>query len=491
MRSPGQPIWNKPRYRDFTGGENLQILPESIAPNEVQKAFNCVITPEGLLQTRYGKTKVNTTSLGTGPIISAHRYSKENGTRYLVVQHGTSLYAQTWDGSTPFAAFPAAVKTGLTAGKKLRSLTWKDKLILTNGVDQAFTFDGTVCTDVAAIPKTKILVLYAGRLWAADEVTGLLENSNLEDFTIWTQTGSYKVRDGDGDKITALAPLPGGMVIMKKNSLQTLYGTNPGGTGNISIDEPFSKHIGVAGPDAVLLEGGFMGRDNLYGFGLNSLNPVKPTHIPLISSLTPAERSSIFAIPHPANRRALFQLPTPDKRCLCVDELHSGAITSWYDLNASCFAVCDDADDSGKLLIGDAADGFIFMYGGNLDNGEAIVSRIKSAYLDHNEASQKEWNSYIPEMEVLDSASTYRFYHSYDVDYQTYGGMLTNSFKQNLLHWGIDEWGTAQWGSGSRFNDPLFLHDARGNRISFETICYNRVGFNGFTTKFRTVGAQI
>lgn len=491
MRAPNEPIWNKPRYRDFTGGENLQVLPEAIAPNEVQKAFNCVITAEGLLQTRLGRTKVNTTSLGVGPIISAHRYSKENGTRYLVVQHGTSLYAVSWDGSTPFAAFPAAVKTGLTAGKKLRSITWKDKLILTNGTDQAFTFDGAVCADVSAVPLCLALYLYAGRLWAVDEATGFLENSNLEDYTDWTESGSYKVRDGDGDKITALCPLPGGMIIAKKNSLQTLYGTNPSGTGNISIDEPFAMHTGVANPDAMLSEGVFLGRDNLYSFGLNSLDAVKPTHIPLLSSLTAAQRASVFAIPHPTGRRALFQLPTSDKRCLCVDELHGGAVTSWYDLNAACFAVCDDADDSGALLIGDATNGIVYSYAGDTDDGSAIVSRIKTAYIDHDRTSKKEWSSYIPEMELLDSAATYRFYHGYDVDYQTYGGMLTNSFKQNLLTWGVDEWGTATWGNGSRFNDPLFMHDARGNRISFETVCYNRIGFNGFTTKFRSVGADI
>lgn len=491
MRAPGTPIWNKPRYRDFTGGENLQILPEFIATNEVQKAFNCVITPEGLLETRLGRTKVNTTSLGAGPIISAHRYSKENGTRYLVVQHGTALYAKSWDGSTPFAAFTAAVKTGLTAGKKLRSLVWKDKLILTNGTDQAFTFDGANCVDVAAIPKCKALYLYAGRLWCIDEATGFLENSNLEDYTDWTETGSYKIRDGEGDRVVALCPLPGGMVIAKKNSLQTLYGTNPGATGNISIDEPFSKHIGVISVDAMLEEGVFMGRDNLFGFGLNSINPLKPTHTPLITSLTVAERAAVFCVPHPADRRALFQLPTADKRCLCVDERHDGAITSWYDLNAACFAVCDDSDDSGALLIGDATNGVVYSYSGSTDDGTAITTRIKTAYVDHDSASKKEWSSYIPEVELLDSASTYRFYHGYDVDYQTYGGMLTNSFKQNLLTWGVDEWGTATWGNGTRFNDPLFMHDARGNRISFETICYNRIGFNGFTTKYRNVGADI
>ena len=484
-RSPQEPIWRKPRSRDFTGGENLQVLPEAIASNEVLKAHNCFITNEGLLETRQGRTKVNTTSLGEGPIISAHRYSKENGTRYLVVQHGTSLYAKSWDGSTPFAAFPAAVKTGLTAATKLRSITWKDMLILTNGVDQAFTFDGTTCADVAAIPLCNALYLYASRLWCVDNATGFLENSNLEDYTNWTDSGSYKVRDGDGDRIVALSPQPGGMVLLKKNTLQTFYGTNGN---NASIGEPFSRHIGAVSTDSVLADAVFMGRDNLYSFGLNSLTPLKPTHSPLIEAMTAAQRAAVYAIPHPKDRRALFQIPSVT---LCVDGRHNGAVTSWFSLNASCFAVCDDADDSGALLIGDATNGFVYSYGGATDDGAIIQSRIKSAYMDHDLTGAKEWTSYIPELETLDDDAIYRFYHGYDVDYQTYGGMLTNSFKQPLLNWGVDEWGTANWGTVSRVNEPLFMHDARGNRVSFETVCNNRVRFNGFTTKYRTVGAQI
>jgi hypothetical protein len=483
--------WSKPRYRDFTGGENLQVLPEAIAPNEVVKAYNCFITAEGLLETRKGRVKVNTTSLGAGGIISAHRYSKENGSRYVLVQHGTSLYAKSWDGITPFSTWGTAVKTGLTAGKKLRSITWKDMLILTNGTDQAFTFNGTACADVAAIPDCKALYLYSGRLWCVDEATGFLECSNLEDYTDWTDTGSYKVRDGDGDRIVALAPLEGGMVLLKSNTVQSLYGTNPGGTGNISIGEPFTKHFGAVSVDAVLPDGVYMGRDNLYSYSLNSVTPIKPTHVPLIQSMTVAQRAGIFAIPHPDEKRALFYLPTADKRTLCVDALHGGSLTSWYDLNAACFVVCDGKDDSGRLLIGDATLGVLYMYDGVTDDGVAITSRIKTAYADHDLVGEKEWRTYIPEIETLDSTATYRFYHGYDVDYKAYGGMLTNSYKQNLLIWGVDEWGTACWGTSGRLSEPLWMHDARGHRISFETVCYNCMRYNGYTTRYRSVGAQI
>lgn len=479
--------WQKELYRDFTGGENYKILPEAMQPNQVVLAQNCIITNDGLLESREGKTKVNTTSLGTGKILSIHRYSKENGSKYLLVQHGTSLYAKSWDGSTQFDTFGTAIKTGLTASTILRSRVWKDVIIFSNGVDTAFTYDGAAVTNVAAIPKSKVLKVYAGRLWAIDETTGLLENSNLEDYTDWSESGSYKVRDGDGDRLINLSPQPGGMVLFKQNTVQPLYGTS---RFNISIGEPFSNHIGCAAIDSVLDDGLVLGKDNLYRFGLNSIEPMPQTHTPLFESLTAANKKLVFATAHPIQRRALVALSKD--QMLCIDAKWNGAITSWTGLNASCFSLADDANDPGTLLIGDATNGYVYAYGGNTDDSTTFETRIKSRYLQHNTPMLKEWSSFIPEVETLEDSATYRMYYSYDVDYLTGGGLLTGSYyNNNFADFGIDNFGETIFGSSYRINDPFFMHDARGNRISYELVCSKRIRYNGFTTKYRTVGANI
>lgn len=475
-------VWQKPLYRNFTGGESLKILPEVLLPNQVFRAQNCVINTEGLLETRLGRTKVNVTSLGAGGITSVHRYSRENGTRYLVVQHGTSLYAKTWDGSTPFNTFGAAVKTDLDPAK-LRSVVWKDKLILTNGVDQAFTFDGTVCTEVAAIPLCDALYLYAGRLWAVDKATGFLENSNLEDYTNWSESGSYKVRDGEGDSIVALSPQNGGMVIFKQNTVQALYGTNKN---NIVIKDPFSRRMGCVAIDSVLDDGLFVGKDNLYEFSLTGISPRPETHAPLFEGFTLAEKSAAFAIPHALTKRAIVSIGGFD---LCVHASWNGAITTWLGMNAGCYAAADDKDDSGALIIGDADNGYVYIQSGDTDDGAGIETRIKSVYLDHDLTGEKEWASFVPEVKSLES-TIYRMYYNYDVD-SISGGMLTNSFIQQWLRWGIDKWNTRPWGVETRMNEPFPLHDARGYKISFEIICSKRIQFHGFTTRYRPVGAMI
>lgn len=476
--------WEKRRYRDFTGGENIKVLPEAVAVNQVFRAQNCVITNEGLLETRLGKTKINTVSLGVGPVISAHRFVKEDGSKYLLAQHGTSLYVKSWDGATPFADFGSAIKTNLDPAK-LRSVVWKDVIILTNGVDQAFAYDGVVCTDVAAIPLCKALYLYAGRLWCVDETTGLVENSNLENYTDWSESGSYKVRDGEGDRVIGMSPQDGGMVLFKQTSACTLYGTNKN---NIAIKDPFSKRYGCVAIDSILDEGMVLALDNMYSFTLNSMTPFPATHTPLIKSLTLAQKQTAFAIPHPATKRALLHLPSTE---LCVHGEWNAAITSWTGLNAQCFAVADSKDDSGALVIGDATDGFLYTYEGDDDAGTNIETRIKSAYDDFESYETKEWSSYIPEVEELQSG-VFRLYYNYDIDFELSGGAFSSSHDRESMTWGVDKWNAAKWGTDSRINEPFFLHDiCRGNRISFETISLKRIRFNGYTTKYRIVGAKI
>ena len=68
-------VWQVSRFRDFTGGENRNILPEFLKANQLSLAKNCVMTGEGTLETRTGKTQVFTTSLGTNSITSVHRFA--------------------------------------------------------------------------------------------------------------------------------------------------------------------------------------------------------------------------------------------------------------------------------------------------------------------------------------------------------------------------------------------------------------------------------
>jgi len=217
--------WQYFRQRDFTGGENRLLLPESLQPNQLQLAYNCIISADGLPETRSGKSIINTTPLPTTPT-SIHRFSTEAGVTKLLVQAGTVMYVATYDGSTQIGSF-TSLATGLNAAK-FRSASWKNKLFLTNGVDNVKSYDGTTWADLGGSPpKSEVIKVYGGRMYLVDVANpNQLRFSDLENPIVWNALNLINIRSGDNDSIVGISPQSGGLVIFKNNSIWTLYGTS-------------------------------------------------------------------------------------------------------------------------------------------------------------------------------------------------------------------------------------------------------------------------
>ena len=212
--------WQMQRQNAFTGGENLKVLPGLSQPDQLIRAKNCVLNADGVVETRLGRVRVNTDTIGAGPILSLHLFATMAGVNYLIAQHGTSLYGVTWDGASTIASFGTAIKTGLTAASKLRSVVWKDNILFTNGVDNPFKWDGTTVADISGSPpKSHIIKIYASRAWLVDAANpNQVRYSDLENFDSWPALNVILVRDNDGDFIRGLSPQSGGLVIFKNNS---------------------------------------------------------------------------------------------------------------------------------------------------------------------------------------------------------------------------------------------------------------------------------
>ena len=470
------------RQNDFTGGENRRLLPEFIRPNQLVLAQNCEMTDEGLVQTRKGKVKINTTTLGAGDVISAVRWAKEDGTKYLTVQHGTSLYSRTWDGVSQFTDFGAAIKTGLTADK-LRYVVWRNNLIAYSAGVNAFRYDGTTVADLAGSPPRFIhLVLYANRLWGIDAANpNQVRYSGLENYGTWDALDIINVRSGDGDKLAALAPVSGGMLLCKTRNIFPLYGTN---RLNISIGEPISE-AGCISTDGVLA-GLIMGADNWYFTNLSSIQPIPETHSVLLEKLTFAQKQSVFSASLTKERKAFYTLPSGE---VVVLDGKRNAITSWRGLGATCFAVAEAVGDTGVLLCGGA--GHIYMVNGLDDDGTPIETYLKLSYMDYNTGFDKEWRVFWPKLDILDSGD-YEIFLRYDVDYAMMKGQTTVvGVVPDYLEWGVEDWGSAAWGTGNNsLETPYWFHTVRGEYISFEIRSLYRLRFRGYESRYRIMGRK-
>lgn len=484
--------WHVVRQRDFTGGENKLLLPEFVQQNQLITAQNCELTPEGIPQTRKGKTRLTEVSLGSGGIKAMFIYAKEDGTVYLCCHHETSFYAVKWDGYSK-VTFPAAIKTGIT-GDALQGEVWKDVLILSNGTVDPFKFDGTVCSDLSGTPpKFKIFTVYANRLWVVDASNpNIIRFSDLEDYDGWDALNIIKVRDADGDEITGLIRQPGGLIITKYNSVWPLYGTS---IDNLRVGPtPIEENAGcVAG--LTLINGGnyglFLGDNGFYSFDLTSVTPVFYTHRDVIKALTKTQKKLSFGVAQPAERRAFINLPTGSTLAIIEQQRMESnqpyyAMYTWKGLNAGCFVVADAPSLSGELLIGDADEGHIYILNNNIDDdGTPIETIIKTAYDDQGSVNNKVWRRCDPEIELVNTGS-YMYQMSHDVDYKKLTGLaLFQNTEDRVLDWDLDDWDASFWGyNRERVSEPYFF-EARGHRISFEIKSSTRIKFLGFTTKYR------
>lgn len=476
--------WEFSRYRDFTGGENRNILPEFLKANQLKLAKNCIMTGEGVLETRYGKTPVFTTPIGSGAVTSVHRFAKEStGKKYIVVQYGTVLYHAEYDGATQLAAV-SSLATGLNAAK-FRSCVWKDQMILTNGVDNVKTYSGAALADLGGSPpKSKYVKVYGSRLWLVDVANpNYLRFSDLENPAVWDALNIIHLRDGDGDEITGMSPQNGGMLIFKQRSVWPLYGTSKD---DFKIPEhPLSDSVGCMAPDTLIDQGFFMGASNIYRFTLSTVEEISNTHRDVIENLTLAEKQACFAVYQTEQKRVLLHVGT---EILNLEERYQG-ITSWDTLSAQSFSVLDAKDDDGSILVGDSALGLVYKLDNSVsDDGVSIPTTIEHASIDEGVIHEKQWRYYSPEIESAGVMGSYVTL-GYDVDY---GGKTgTKSFTglgTGGMIWGAGLWGTGTWGANVRHTLRYDLHHVRGNRISFRIMTSDRIKYYGYVTKWRRIG---
>lgn len=489
--------WKFTQQRDFTGGENKQLTPELLGPNQLLSAQNCVLSADGVPETRKGKYKYNSSEFGTSGITSFHRFSMSDGSRYLLVQQGTALYGVVWDGVSPILSLGTSIKT-LTSTNRLHYVTWKDRVFITNGVDNLFhvTYSSPsfVVADCAGSPpKSKIVKVYANRLWLVPITQpNAVQFSNLEDYTKWDILDIINIRDDDGDSIQALSPQEGGLIIAKTKSIWTLYGTN---LDNFTVPAaPIFEEDGCVSQDSFLDVGIFLGQSSLYSFNLTQVTPVFSSHKPVIQDLSLGERTSSHGIVDPVNRRMLLYLGTGDT--LCIQEQVSPtsgesyyAVLTWKNMNAGCFAVANDANDPCTLLIGDATDGYIYsLIDDTDDDGTPIETIIITTYDDKQSLGDKIWRRFVPDIEILAGATNYDLTLSYDLDYGTKSGSYFKNGVVTAFIWGTSLWGDL-WGSTSRVK-PEYHFEARGSQLSFGIQTEARIKLRGYIEKYREVVTQ-
>jgi hypothetical protein len=120
----------------------------------VEIAQNCRFEPVvGAVDKRDPVTYLNTTALGTLPVVGLYRYYTSTGIAAWVAVEGTKASYVT------DAGVATSIRTGLTTGKRTSFVTYRDLLIASNGYDNPWVWDGAT-TAVTVNESTTTFLLH-------------------------------------------------------------------------------------------------------------------------------------------------------------------------------------------------------------------------------------------------------------------------------------------------------------------------------------------
>ena len=251
--------------RDFTGGLNLNTNIMQLAPNESPDMMNVDVSNGGGFRQRKAVVGYDYSFAGYGDI---HAYYGSGGNQIIandeiIAFTGTAINVYSTPGGSVIDTF-TNYRNHLYP---LRSVQFKDKLYLQNGINAPLRWDGSTDTaltqtyngDLTApndgdMPIGKCMAVYKGCVFVANT---LESGTNYRSRIRWShpnqpedyvETHWIDVDVGtDADGITALVPFDDRLLIFKRNSVHVLFGDPPE---NLSV-YPLSHDVGTVSQETV------------------------------------------------------------------------------------------------------------------------------------------------------------------------------------------------------------------------------------------------
>lgn len=219
------------RVESFQGGVDLHRRATLLAPDESQKLVNIIIRDNAEAGTRPGADALGDAKVDGTNAIKGLFYFDTPSNQQLLAATNAKIYR--WGG----ASWVQATGWTPTAGSRVEMVQGVDKVLLTDGVQNMQSYDGTAFTDLGSganspPKKATLLCWHTGRMFASGqpENPDTIWLSTRLDFGVgaWNSTiRSFRIGGGEGDPIMALASLQGFVLaVMKESSIWLVY-TDP------------------------------------------------------------------------------------------------------------------------------------------------------------------------------------------------------------------------------------------------------------------------
>jgi len=242
------------RIDDFTGGLNLDSNSFRVGSNQSGDLLNVDLNPKGGVSSRWGFRRSHTTAIDgftTATFIPAGLFAWNGQTKRLMLASNNGIY---WSyGRTVADDYTnLSLATDSEAGADFANWDREDDSVLYiargasyasskwTGVGSAtsLTASGTgawqndLTQNVGThCPKASFIATHAERLWVANVTEGAATYPNRVRFShplfpeSWRETDFIDIAAG-GDRITAIVPFGGHLLVFKKQSTWAIYGYN-------------------------------------------------------------------------------------------------------------------------------------------------------------------------------------------------------------------------------------------------------------------------
>lgn len=408
------------RVRNFGGGVDMYRPADQIDQNQSSLMENVIVFDNFAVRTRYGFDLADSNPSTFSrvnpqmPVQGLFFFNNPTVTE-IILAEGGNLY--TWNGAS--WSNPLAM-TLANANLRPAMAQGIDKVMISDGVNPAQIFDGTNFVSCGTAAQTNapvgctILCFSAGRMVASgtfvNPSTGLVTTdtvycSNLLSYGAgqWDSAAlSFRVGDGDGEAIVALAAMQNQILaVLKQNSVWLVdmnssgtNATNP--TSNWSVapqGDLVGAGVGCVGRDAWCLYQNdliFMSQDGVQSLqrmqaaaGQYQLtSPLSLQIQPLIDRINWSAANGIKAIKY--RQLAIFFVPLDISTSNNYALVWNGRLGQWtgYWLNVNASdAVATRFGNVEELYVGDGVTGYVNKWKDNPD-----ISDIDGTYLDNGVA---------------------------------------------------------------------------------------------------------
>lgn len=403
---------------------------------------------------------------GARRVQKIYQFTKLNGTEYTVRFVGGKMY--TFDWALRTWSEVALVGVSLSTTEKVRCVTFANTLVVSDGVNRPWTWDGTTFTDLTNAPVAygAPTVYYAKLFFIKNTERNTIVWSEEADATTGYEASGFNnawtLGQTDQEAIVAIQGTNEALYYWRARSAGAISGAVNADFVNSGTRENVSNNIGTASPDGIVIHEQaiyFLSADG-YPYKLQIGGSLVPLWADVRETLSGFPRDSLSKVVtanYLPTQHVVIGIPesgaTYSSRYLAIDTRTDLIGGLWSGFTSAALDVVKDEDgipvmchgsENGYTYDHGNPDGILWQDENHADDGGTlpIQHTVTGTPMGYELDGEKTFDRIDLTMRMLTDMT------SCQLDYETPNGTSTAqsvSFESNFAQWDVAEWDDDSW----------------------------------------------